>query len=164
MATELERLDRIETLLQLETLNAEFCYFLDHNMIDRLLDLFSEHAFYSHGPRVSLGKQKIRDVFENRSADGHRTARHVQSGLRIELTGEKTAKGESICMTFAADGSVPIQSTEVYLVADFSDEYCLEEGGNWRISRREIKRIFVHPSNAGPVSYSGGSSDGYERS
>ncbi len=160
MATELERLDRIENLRQLEMLNAEFCYFLDHNMVDRLLDLFSEDAFYSHGPRVSLGKQQILDVFENRSADGDRTARHVQSGLRIELTGEKTAKGESICMTFAADGPAPIRSTEVYLVADFSDEYSLEEDGNWRISRREIRRVFVHPSNAGPVSYSAG----YERS
>lgn len=157
MATELERLNRIETLHQLETLNAEFCYFLDHNMLDRLLNLFSEDAYYSHGPRVSLGKQQILDVFEKRIAAGDRTARHVQSGLRIELTGERSAKGESVCMTFAADGSAPIQSTEVYLVADFSDEYSLGEDGNWRIARREITRVFVSPSNAGPVSYSDGS-------
>ena len=159
MANDLERLNRMETLHQLETLNAEFCYFLDHNMLDRLLNLFSDDAYYSHGPRVSLGKQQIRDVFENRSADGDRTARHVQSGLRIELTGDQAAKGESVCITFAADGSAPIQSTEVHLVGDFSDEYSLGEDGEWRIARREITRVFISPGNTGPVSYSGGSLD-----
>ena len=61
------------------------------------------------------------------------------------------ATGSSVCITFAADAAPPVVPASVHLVADFFDEYVRCADGRWRISKREIERIFVDPSNSGPV-------------
>lgn len=146
----MRKLDQ-ETRFALESVNNDFCYFLDHNRVDELLDLFTEDAVYSHGSRRSSGRDEIRAVFDSRTSDNDRTARHMQTGLRVSLINEKEAKGESVCMTFAADALPPIDGVEPYLVADFIDEYRYCEDSKWRISKRHIERIFVAKNNPGPV-------------
>ena len=141
----------IETRLSLEDLNGDFCYHLDHGNVDALLDLFCEDATYSHGKRVSNTRAEIRELFQRRQAETIRTSRHLQTGLRVKRTGIKTATGESVCLTFAADEPPPIYSASPYLVADFLDEYRCCSDGKWRIAKRHIKRIFTSRENTGPV-------------
>jgi hypothetical protein len=141
----------IETRLALESLNNDFCYYLDHQQVGELMDCFTPDADYSHGTRHSKGQDEIRKVFDSRTADKDRTARHMQTGLRLKLTSDVTAIGESVCMTFAANNLPPINNAEPYLVADFIDEYLLCDDGRWRISKRHIERIFVAAENTGPV-------------
>ena len=151
METYLEKLERIETRLALEALNSDFCHFLDHGMIEELVGLFTEEARYSHGSRVSKGRDQIRNLFDARTADRVRTTRHMQTGLKITQQNTRQAFGESVCMTFACDGPPPISPASVFLVADFIDEYQYCPDGRWRINRRHIERIFTSPDNKGPI-------------
>lgn len=151
MATELNPANRLQIELALRDLNADFCYYLDHGETDRLVDLFTEDAVYTHGERSSEGRDAISELFSERNASGTRTARHMQSGLRLRIIDENSATGHSVCMTFAADLLPPINQATPHLVADFVDDYefCADE--RWRISRRHIDRIFVDPQNEGPI-------------
>ena len=151
MATELTTDKRVPIELALRQLNADFCYHLDHNDTARLIDLFTKDAEYSHGERMSVGRDEISALFARRNESGNRTARHMQSGLRFEITSDNSAKGNSVCMTFAADQKPPIATASPHLVADFIDDYELCADNRWRICRRHIERIFVDPKNAGPV-------------
>jgi len=90
-------------------------------------------------------------LFSKRLAAGSRTARHLYSGLRVTLESAERARGESVCLTFAADELPPISPAIPYLVADFSDLYVLCGDHKWRIQRRQISRVFMAASNTGPV-------------
>ena len=151
METELSPDGCVKIELGLRKLNADFCYYLDHGETDRLVDLFTADAVYTHGERLSSGRDAINKLFSHRNAPGTRTARHMQSGLRFRLLDRNTATGTSVCMTFAADVQPPVSSATPHLVADFSDEYELCTDGCWRISRRHIERIFIAPQNEGPI-------------
>ena len=151
METYLEKLERIETRLALEELNSDFCHFLDYGMIDELAGLFTEDAQYSHGARVSRGREEIRRLFDARAKGKVRTSRHMQTGLKITGQNSRLAFGKSVCMTFACDGPPPVSPATVFLVADFIDEYRYCPDGRWRISKRHIERIFTSPDNKGPI-------------
>jgi hypothetical protein len=151
METLLERVERIETRLALESLNVDFCHFLDCNKIEELVDLFTENARYSHGLRISCGRDEIHNLFAGRVSEGVRTSRHMQTGLKITLENEEKAVGKSVCLTFACDGPPPISPATPFLVADFIDEYLYCSDGRWRIQKRHIERIFTASGNKGPV-------------
>lgn len=135
----------------IDILNKQFCFYLDHCRNTELLDLFTDDAYYRHGDRISTGRDEISSIFAARVACSPRTARHLQTGLLIELCSDTLAKGRSCCVTFAADAMPPILGAQPLLVADFSDDYRKCSDGRWRICRREIERIFVAAGNEGPV-------------
>jgi ketosteroid isomerase-like protein len=147
----MDDLTLIKTRFALEDLNAAFTYLLDHDQVDDLADLFTEDAVYTHGERRSEGRTAIRALFATRSAAGVRTSRHMSSGLRLHIDSDSTARGTSVCMTFAYDGPPPITPATPYLVADFNDAYRLCADGRWRIAVRNIRRIFAAAGNSGPV-------------
>ena len=151
MATELSPDICLRIERELRDLNADFCYYLDHGETDRLVDLFTADAKYTHGDRSSVGRDAINELFSNRNAPGTRTARHMQTGLRFKVIDEESATGNSVCMTFAANEQPPVSAAMPHLVADFIDEYQRCTDGRWRISRRHIERIFTDPNNEGPI-------------
>ena len=155
MASELERITQIEIQLALTDLNTSFCHYLDHGETDLLVNLFTENAHYSHGPRHSRSREEIRTLFEERASAGVRTSRHVYSGLKLEILSNREARGRSVCMTFAENVPPPVSNAHPYLVADFIDEYYLCDDGRWRISKRHIERIFVAENNKAPQGYPG---------
>lgn len=146
-----QRLKDIENRLAIEALNVDFCHFLDCNRIEELVELFTDDARYSHGPRLSCGRDEIRQLLRARALRGERTSRHMQTGLRITLRNDGKAEGRSVCLTFACDGSPPISPATPFLVADFIDEYQCGADGRWRIRKRHIERIFTATDNKGPV-------------
>ena len=151
METRLERLERIESRQAISDLNADFCHYLDGNMIAELVGLFTEEARYSHGQRINCGRAEIHKLFTSRAAGGIRTSRHMQTGLKIVLLNSREATGRSVCLTFACDGPPPISPATPFLVADFIDEYQYCADGRWRIRNRHIERIFTASGNNGPV-------------
>jgi hypothetical protein len=151
VAAPLTSLERIEIRQALEDLNTAFCYHLDHDDVNALLELFIDDIYYTHGNRVSRGKAELEKVFRSRSATEVRTARHLYSGLKVEIDSATRARGTSVCMTFAAYGSPPLTPAIPTLVADFVDEYLRGDDGRWRIKERHIHRIFVAPDNPGPI-------------
>ena len=151
MAASLSPLERIEIRLALEDLNTAFCYHLDHDDVNALLELFVDDVYYTHGSRISRGKAALEKVFRSRSATQTRTARHLYSGLKVEIDSATRARGTSVCMTFADYGEPPLSPAVPTLVADFVDEYLRGADGRWRIKERHIHRIFVAPDNPGPI-------------
>ena len=151
MAPQLSELERLTIRVELEDLNAAFCYHLDHNEVDALLELFVDDVYYTHASRVSRGKAELAAVFRNRSATETRTARHMYSGLKLDIESPTHARGNSVCMTFAAYGEPPLSPAIPTLVADFVDEYVRGDDGRWRFKERHIHRIFVASDNLGPI-------------
>jgi len=151
MAPALSDLERLTIRVALEELNTAFCYHLDHDEVDALLELFVDDVYYTHGTRVSRGKAELAEVFRGRSATETRTARHLYSGLKLDIESATRARGTSVCMTFAAYGEPPLTPAIPTLVADFVDEYLRGDDGRWRIKERHIHRIFVAPDNPGPI-------------
>ena len=155
MAPALSDLERLTIRVALEDLNTAFCYHLDHNEVDALLELFVDDVYYTHGSRVSRGKAELAEVFRNRSATQTRTARHLYSGLKLDIESATRARGTSVCMTFAAYGEPPLSPAIPTLVADFVDAYVRVDDGDWRFKERHIHRIFVAPDNPGPIGQKG---------
>ena len=153
MAPDLTELERLAIRVALEDLNTAFCYHLDHGEVDLLLELFTDDVYYTHGPRRSNGKAELAEVFRSRTADSPRTARHLYSGLRLEIESATRARGTCVCMTFAQNGVPPLSPAVPILVADFVDVYERGADGRWRIRERHIHRIFVDPANTGPVGH-----------
>lgn len=150
METELKPEELIHIRQALTELNNDFCYYLDHGLIDELVDLFCEDTLYSHGERISAGREEVRRLFAGRHGAKNRTSRHIQSGLRFQITDRYNATGQSVCLTFGANAQPPVSPATPYLVADFADEYRLCDDGGWRIKKRRIERIFVADDNKGP--------------
>jgi hypothetical protein len=151
MAAHLSDLERLQIRVALEDLNTAFCYHLDHNEVDALLALFVDDVYYTHASRVSRGKAELEQVFRSRSAEKPRTARHLYSGLRLEIESATHARGTSVCMTFGQYGEPPLSPAIPTLVADFVDTYVRGADGKWRFQERHIHRIFVAPDNTGPL-------------
>jgi hypothetical protein len=151
MATALSDLERLQIRVALEDLNTAFCYYLDHDDVDALLELFVDDVYYTHGSRVSRGRAELEQVFRSRSATTKRTARHLYSGLKLEIESATRARGTCVCLTFGAYGDPPLSPAIPTLVADFVDAYVRGDDGRWRFKERHIHRIFVAPDNPGPI-------------
>ncbi len=151
MAAALTELERLSIRVALEDLNTAFCYHLDHNQVDALLELFTDDVYYTHGSRVSRSRAELAEVFRSRGATQVRTARHMYSGLRLDIESATRARGTSVCMTFGQYGEPPLSPATPTLVADFVDVYARGDDGRWRIAERHIHRIFVAPDNTGPL-------------
>lgn len=151
MAAELDELERIKIRIALEDLNTAFCYHLDHDDIDALLELFVDDVYYTHGSRSSRGKADLEQIFRSRSAANPRTSRHLYSGLKLDIDSATHARGTSVSLTFGKYGEPPLSPAIPTLVADFVDEYIRGDDGRWRFKERHIHRIFVDPANTGPL-------------
>ena len=153
MATPLSALERLEIRVALEELNTAFCYHLDHNEVEALLELFTDDVFYTHGPRRTHGKAELEQVFRSRTATSPRTARHMYSGLKLAIESGSRARGTCVCMTFAQNGEPPLAPAIPILVADFEDVYERGADGRWRFRERHIHRIFVDSPTSAPVGH-----------
>jgi len=151
VAASLTELERLSIRVALEDLNTAFCYHLDHDDVDALLELFADDVYYTHGARVSRGRAELETVFRSRSAAQKRTSRHLYSGLKLDIESATRARGTSVCMTFGQYGEPPLSPAVPTLVADFIDEYLRGDDGRWRFKERHIHRIFVAPDNTGPL-------------
>jgi SnoaL-like domain len=128
--------------LAIEELNAEFAYLIDHDLSDRVADLFTVDGSYGRatGER-SVGRAAIRAAYASRKSKGPRTARHIFTNLRLQFDANERARGTSIMTLFAEDG-MPPHPAEPFLVADYDDVYVLC-GNKWRYESRTITWLFM---------------------
>ena len=90
-------MDRQEKALirsEIEALNAEFAYLIDHDLSERVADLFTEAGSYgrSAGGR-STGHSELRAAYAARAVRGDRTARHIFTNLRLVFESSMRANG-----------------------------------------------------------------------
>jgi ketosteroid isomerase-like protein len=140
--------EQLAIRVAIEDLNSAFAYYLDHNQVEPLVDLFTADARYIHGERRTEGREALRALFIARTSAGVRTTRHFYSGLRLQVHDERNASGQSVCMLFAANQTPPIGFCAPQLVADFVDRYVREADGRWRIAQRDIERVFAADTEA----------------
>jgi len=153
MALALDELERLKIRIALEDLNTAFCYHLDHNEVEPLLDLFTDDVLYTHGPRRTTGKVELEQLFRSRTAADPRTSRHMYSGLKLDIESATRARGTCVCMTFGQSGVAPLAPAIPILVADFVDAYTRGTDGRWRFQERHIHRIFVDSLASRPLGH-----------
>jgi uncharacterized protein (TIGR02246 family) len=141
--------------LEIERLNVEFAYLIDHDESEKVADLFTEDGVYgrSTGER-SVGREAIRESYRVRAEHGARTARHIFSNLRLVMEGERRARGCVILTLYAADG-MPPHPAEPMLVADYDDIYERGEDGRWRYRERIITWLFRRAGASSPLALGG---------
>jgi len=138
-------IDRLEKSLirsEIEALNAEFAYLIDHDLSDQVSDLFTETGSYGRGTgERSTGRAALRDAYAARSARGARTARHVFTNLRLIFETATRVRGTNLLVLFAEDGPPP-HPAEVNLVSEYDDIYERGEDGVWRYASRTVTNLF----------------------
>ena len=139
----IDRAQRLAIRLELEALNAEFAWRVDHGPTATVADLFTADGSYGRagGPR-SQGREAIRATYAARAAHGERTARHLFTNLRLTYHAPDRVGGTTIMTLFAQDGPPP-HPAEVLAVSDFEDIYVLGHDGEWRYESRTIHSLFV---------------------
>jgi hypothetical protein len=138
-------IDRLEKSLirsEIEALNAEFAYLIDHDLSDQVADLFTETGSYGRGTgERSTGRVALRDAYASRAARGARTARHVFTNLRLIYESATRVHGTTLLVLFAEDGPPP-HPAQVNLVSEYEDIYQRGEDGEWRYASRTVTNLF----------------------
>lgn len=139
----MDRTQQLLVRLELEALNAEFAYRVDHGPTETVADLFVEHGSYGRtsGER-SVGREAIREAYAKRRDHGVRTARHIFTNLRLTFESDTRVRGTTIQLLFAEDGEPPLPA-EPLAVSDFDDVYVLDADGAWRYESRTIRSVFL---------------------
>jgi hypothetical protein len=147
----MNRTDQLLIRLEIEALNAEFAYLIDHNRSEEVAALFTDDGVYgrSTGER-SEGRSAIAESYRRRSAKGPRTARHIFSNLHLTYDSEHRIRGTVILTLYAENGLPPLPA-EPMVIADYDDIYVLCEDGRWRYQERIITWLFVREGAASPL-------------
>jgi hypothetical protein len=147
--------DLIALRMEIEALNAEFAYLIDHDQSELVADLFTADGVYgrSTGER-SVGREEIRVGYQKRKDNGPRTARHIFSNLRLTPRPDGRVTGNCILTLFAEDG-LPPHPAKPLVVADYDDIYELCSDGRWRFAERIITWIFVREGASSPLQLGG---------
>jgi hypothetical protein len=137
--------------LEIEALNAEFAYLIDHDQSHDVADLFTEDGIYgrSSGAR-STGRDAIRETYRLRKDRGVRTARHIFTNLRLTPIDDNRVRGSCILTLFAQDGPPP-HPADPLVVADYDDLYQLCDDGRWRFKERIVTWIFAREGASSPL-------------
>ena len=139
----MNRVEQLQARAEIEELNAEFAYLIDHDQSELVAELFTADGSYgrSTGER-SIGREAIRCAYAERKAKGARTARHIFTNLRLTYEARDRVRGTCILTLFAGDGAPP-HLAEPFLVADYDDVYERDSDGRWRYASRTITWLFL---------------------
>lgn len=130
---------------QIETLNAEFAYRIDHDQSHRVAELFEGDGSYDLGNgNVLHGKTELEQAYSARAARGQRTARHLFMNLRIDDPCSTVVRGTTVLLLFAQDGAPPLPAVPLG-VADYQDSYRRQPDGSWRYVTRRVIPLFADP-------------------
>jgi len=140
----IDRAEKSVVRSEIEALNAEFAYLIDHDLSEEVAELFTENGSYGRatGER-STGRAALRDAYATRAARGARTARHVFTNLRLVYESSRRVFGTTLLVLFAEDGPPP-HPAEVNLVSEYDDIYERGEDGVWRYASRTVTNLFRH--------------------
>jgi hypothetical protein len=147
----MNRIDQLLIRLEVEALNAEFAYLIDHDRSEEVAALFTNDGVYgrSTGER-SEGQAAIAESYRRRRAKGPRTARHIFTNLHLIYESERRIRGTVILTLYAEDGLPPLPA-EPMVIADYDDIYVLCDDGRWRYQERVITWLFVREGAASPL-------------
>lgn len=133
----------------LESLIADFAWRIDHNDGRGVEELFTPDGEYGFGGVGTVtGRAEIAGFYNQRRAGGPRLSRHIFSNLHLDSIEDNRASGTCVLTLHAADGVAPLPLSPV-MIADYQDEYLLDETGSWRFARRSVSIVFGSIPNLG---------------
>jgi hypothetical protein len=137
--------------LEIEALNSEFAYLIDHDQSSKVPDLFTEDGVYGRSTgEKSVGRLAIQESYKRRQDHGPRTARHIFSNLRLTQLENDLVGGSCILTLHARDGYPP-HPAEPMIIADYDDIYQQTDSGRWLFKQRLITWIFVREGASSPL-------------
>jgi hypothetical protein len=149
-------LDDVEEIKKLQRI---YGYYLDYQMIDEIIDLFSDDTESAElGAGVYLGKEGVKRLFKGLNA---RTAgvpgrlwQHIQlQGVVNVDPGGKTAKGRWRCLYCLAtliEGEKDKKLRAIWGHGHYENEY-IKEGGKWKFKKFQFFLTFRTPYEDGWV-------------
>lgn len=132
--------------ITIQQLVTEHSYLVDHGRADELASLYTpDGELLGLPPKDLLGREHIAEWGRNRVMMTNRTARHVESNLRLSWDHD-TLRGTLSVMMFRSD-TADLSGTSPQMVGEYQDEYSFGAEG-WLIRRRSIQRVFFSPGLA----------------
>jgi hypothetical protein len=126
--------------LEIEALNAEFAWLIDHHDGAGVEDLFTQDGAYDMSNNVFRGRAAIKGFYDARKARGRRAARHLFTNLRLVPDTARRTSGTVILTLYAHDGDPPYPANPI-LISDYEDVY-VRADGRWRYESRRIVPVF----------------------
>ena len=120
---------------QIEALNVELWYRVDHQNGVGVAELFCEDGVYSVPGGRNAGRAAIDASYVARAARGPWVSRHVHSNLRLTIESPTRAHGVSILTLWARDGEAPLALVLPVSVSDVA-----------RHVRPRRRRRMAHPA------------------
>lgn len=127
--------------IAIERLMYDYCELVDLAHIDELADLFTVDAVidYGHG-RLIHGRDRIRDLFQDRLPRYHATSHHV-SNVMIDGPGESTerftGRTARVASTIYAWHRL-LDDTHAEVWGRYHD-VVTDDDGRWRLASRQIR-------------------------
>lgn len=127
----LARVDRLESLSEIQRLSADYCHGADRRDLDLFLSVWSDDAVWQVNPAVAfIGRTEIADAIV-RQWEFLTRAFHWTSNPQIDID-DVVATGR-----YQVDAEVlDIQGTWTAIRGEYLDEYVRTANG-WRFQRRE---------------------------
>ena len=132
--------DRVRA--EVERLNVDYWYDVDRLDGANAHDFYEPEGVFTTSIRSRTGRQAIADFYRGRQDGRVRTARHVISNQRIDVTDNDHATADWILLLYAADGAPVLPSEPAIMIADVHDVCRRQPDGRWLYVSRTITPIF----------------------
>jgi uncharacterized protein (TIGR02246 family) len=142
-----ERIDRLESRVEISALVARYCYGVDRRDADIFLSIWHEDAEYLVGAGRGdfFGRDDIARFLEV-VAGVWRETYHWTTNHTVTFSDADSASGVSEAFAMCGDHEGKVS----FVAARYADEYSRREG-TWKLLRREVHRWFVSPGQDIPL-------------
>ncbi|MCA1005731.1 nuclear transport factor 2 family protein [Rhodococcus hoagii] len=132
-----------DTRCAIEALVAEHAYRVDHNLSDRVYELYTEDGSLTGLATMNLPDlDAIRAWGAERVHDTDTVVRHIQSNLRLRWE-DGVLRGQLYYQMLRGNAQDTSNAAPISM-GEFDDEYA-QVDGEWRIRTRMISRFFFTP-------------------
>lgn len=121
--------------LDVRRVMARYCHLCDDSDFDALVALFTADAALIYGGREACGSEEIRAFFDEFQGAPERRGKHLQMNIVVDVEGDRARSESDVLFVRYFDAALL-----PHVAARYRDEL-LRVNGDWRFTRREIRRL-----------------------
>jgi hypothetical protein len=137
----MDRLQRLEDLMDIRELRNRYCHYIDTEQWDRAADLFTEDGSF-HGFRIADGRDAVRQWFADSVPGAHAKAWHMCTNATTFLEGDR-AHG-TVAFTFYC-----VERGVSKLALGYYEDEMVRGEGSWLFRSRRVHFDFFVPWSEG---------------
>jgi hypothetical protein len=122
---------------EIDALIIEHSWMLDHHKSERLGELYTENGRLTGLGGDRIGREAISKYGQERARTKGRTARHVNTNIRLVKDGPKRVRGLCSIMLLRHEGE-GLGTADPIALADAQDVFVQCEDGRWRFEERHL--------------------------